>query len=393
MAEASEKKETFADLLHQPERLPTDPEELSKLLGADGVDNTDKTEEGQLSPDEVIAQAEAKAKADADAKAKADEEAKVAADAKAKEEADAKAKADADAKAKADATKVATGKEPEGVLLADGKTVVPYHVLKSTRQREDAERRAREEAETAKESAEARVRELEAELKAGGKGEEGKDGKGAAATNALLEKVAALKEQVPEVGEVLDDVVAQVQALQKQADDLRNMHEDREQRENQTRQERVQETIDRNPTLRYWQNEQPDLFNEAARFDKQLRESTHPQIQALTMEQRFEKVVSMMEELHGPTKLPETYLPKEDAGSGAAAKAAADAKAKQDAEARAKAAGKEKTLTLSDLPGGVPPSSGQKAVEEMTTGDIEASVGRMLDKGMGIQEILNAYGK
>lgn len=54
-------------------------------------------------PEQLQAEADARAKAEADAKAKAE------ADAKAKAEADAKAKAEADAKAKAEATKKKTG--------------------------------------------------------------------------------------------------------------------------------------------------------------------------------------------------------------------------------------------------------------------------------------------
>jgi hypothetical protein len=53
--------------------------------------------------------------------------------------------------------------------------------------------------------------------------------------------------------------------------------------------------------------------------------------------------------------------------------------------------GGDAPITLSDLPGGAPPASGQRALEEMSTTDIENQVNKMLDAGKGVDEILSAY--
>lgn len=365
---SEEKGKTFEEMLHNPEDLPTDPEALSALIS--GTDPADS----HTDPD-PNADADAKAKEEADAKAKAD--------------ADAKAKADDDAKAAADkAAAEATGKDkevPDGVLLKDGQKVLPYSVLEATRRREDQERRAREEAE-------ARVKELTAELEKAKKGGE-VDAAAAAAsaekTSAMKEKIEALKAEVPEVAELFDGVLKTVDALTEQVNAFKQRDEEQQRRQEDAAAERVQQAIDGNAKLRYWQNEKPDLFNEAARLDRSLRESPNPRVQALTMEQRFEKVVQMMEDLHGPAELPESYrgpAQRQDPPPPASKEGAG-----KDVKADAKAKLEDKALTLSDLPGGAPPSDAQKAVEEMTTGDIDAAVNRMLDKGMSIQDILGSY--
>lgn len=376
--QGAEKTPTLNEMLDDPTKLPEDTEALVNLVEKAALEGGDPAD----TDDGTKADAEAKAKADADAKAKAD--------------ADAKAKADEDAKAKAEeerkATEAAAAKagKPDGVLLKDGKTVIPYETLSAARRTADEERHAREAAEKAKQEAEQRVAELTAEIERTKKGGAG-DPDSEAKTTALKERVAALKNDVPEVGEVFDQLLEHVDSLTKNLGELRGMHEDRERREQHAARDRVQETIDRNPTLRYWQNEKPDLFNEAAALDKQLRQSPNPKIQGMDMDQRFAKVVEMMETVHGTTELPAGYKP---AAAPAAAPAKADDKATGGDKGKDVKAGieaKDPTLTLSDLPGGAAPSSGQKAIEEMTTGDIEASVDRMLDKGMSIQDILANY--
>lgn len=401
-AEEQAKKEADAQA-----KLLLDAENLSDLEGIDRLGT--EVKEQVLSTEEpgnlenVADDVEAKAKAEADAKAKADADAKakVDADAKAKADEEAKAKADADAKAKADAdTKAHDGaKQPDGVLLKDGKTVVPYATLAATRRREDDERRAKEAAERRATEAEREVREAREELERVKKG--GADAPGAKADlDALKEKVAALTD-VPEVKDAFDAIMGQVASMQETISELRGAREDDEQRQRDAAASRVQEQIDRNPVLRYWQNEKPDLFNEAAAHDKAMRTSESPAVQALSMEDRFAKAVQMVETIHGKTELPEKYR---DMQKEVADKAAADAKAKADADAAAAAAAKsrdvksgteakivEKPMTLSDLPGGAPPKDGTKALEEMTTGDVDAAVNRLLDQGKSVEEILSQY--
>lgn len=391
-------------------KLLNDAENLSDLEGIERLGTEVKTEvvnpgDGETGNLENVADdVEAKAKAEADAKAKADADAKAKADADAKTKADedAKVKADADAKAKADAdAKARDGvKQPDGVLLKDGKTVVPYETLAATRRREDEERRAKEDAQRDATEARRQADEARAELDRIQKG--GAKVPGAKADlEALREKVSALTD-VPEVKDAFDALIGRVNSMSEKIDDLQGAREDDDKRAAEQRADRVQEQIDRNPVLRYWQNEKPDLFNEAAAHDKAMRTSESPAVQALTMEDRFAKAVAMVETIHGKTELPEKYrdMQKEVAEKASADKAAADAKVKADAEAALKSkdvkSGSEvktqdKPLTLSDLPGGTPPKDGAKALDEMTTGDVDAAVNRLLDQGKSVEEILSTY--
>lgn len=398
-AQAALEKEAAeqAALLTKADEM-TDLSQMDSLLGAEPKGEAKGDE---FDPAHVVADVEAQAKADAEAKAAADAEAKAKVDAEAKAKADAEAKAKADADAKAAEERSDKGKNPDGVLLKDGKTVVPYAVLDSERKRADEERRGRQDAERRVRDAEDRARQAEERSKA--KPDEGKSDD----IDALEAKIAALGD-VPEVKEVVEMLRDQVTTLRKELTEVRGAQEDDQQREQQASAARVQEQIDRNPVLRYWQNAKPELYEEAVGFDKALRESRNPLVKSLSMADRFSKVVSMVEDLHGQTELPPEY--RDTGATDAQAKAAADAKAKAESDAKAKAEadaraaaakGKdvkggaeaklvEKTLTLSDLPGGIPPSNGAKALEEMTQGDIEASVNRMLDTGKSAEEIINA---
>ncbi len=360
MTEATEGKDqkSFEELLHtDPDSLPEDPDALAALIERDSATENPA--------DAADPDAEAKAKADADAKAKAD--------------------ADADAKAKAKA-EAAKGREqkPDGVTLKDGKTVIPYHVLEATRRREDAERHAREEAEAARKTAEERANTLQDEVDALKRGEGGKPD--TQATEALREKIAALKEQVPEVGEVLDAMTAQLNATSEELARLREERDAERERQETAARDAVQQVIDANPVLRYWQNENVELYNEAARLDQQLRQSPNPDVRALSMEQRFEKVVEMIETLHGKTELPEGYRPKADPSKTTDPN---PKKPGQDVQADPKEKKPEKPITLSDLPGGVPPNT-RKSTDEMTTTDLDAEIRRMQDKGLSPMDILAA---
>lgn len=391
------------------DKLMNDTSDISTLTGLDKLLNGGETSKGDEFDPANVDDVEAKAKADADAKAKADADAKAKADADAKATADAEAKAkeDADAKAKADAdAKAQAGqpKQPDGVLLKDGKTIVPYETLAATRRREDEERRGRESAERDTRDAKDHAAKLEAELKTLREGGKVDSPEGKQELADIKERIEALGE-VPEVKAAFDAMMGVVNGMQKTIDDLRGRHEDDDARRSAERATRVQDAIDRNPALRYWQAEKPDLFDEAARYDRALRESENPVVKGLSMEARFEKAVQHVELIYGKSDVPEKFRDHvtDTAAADATAKAKADtdAKARADAEAkriedekaRAKVKGGEQPLTLSDLPGGAPPTAGQKAYEEMTTGDVDAAVQRMLDKGMRPEDIISSFNR
>lgn len=352
-----------------------------KLMAADGKDE---------SADKAKAEAEAKAKADAEAKAK--------------EEAEAKAKADAEAKA-AEEARAASGARDDkvdGVLLKDGKHVAPYAVLEGARQREAEERKARE-------AAEAREKELKAEL------EKLKAGAGKASTDAefadVEQQIAELKERAPELADILDPLVSRVKQMSGTVADIsRRSEEDRADAQSQTRQS-VQDAIDRNPTLRFLQAEDPKLWNKVVSQDMALRQD--PDNASLSFDERFGMAVKAVEAMHGQIKVPEKYLDKDavarvkaeadakaKAEADAKAKAEADAKAKataagtsaQDAEALAKAKLEEakaanKAITLSDLPGGEAPKSDDAALALKSATELFTDLDKYIEKGGRIQDL------
>jgi hypothetical protein len=351
---------SFDQLQEHDDTLTDDPAKLMDLI--EGVDAVTGDES-------KTAETDAAAKAEADAKAKPD------ADAKAKADADAKAKAEEDAKTKAAADAGGT-KTPDGVLLKDGKSIVPYETLAAARRNEDAQRRARE-------AADQRVVELTRELAAHNAG--GTTDKPATDARAeeLQASIDALKENVPEVGEVLDRLAAELRASREQVESLTEARQHDVALKRQGDTETVQNAIDKNPTLRFLQNENEALFNEAASLDKQLRESANPAIKALTMEERFERVATVMQSIHGIV-VPEKYQSKQ------AEKPAAAKDPKTDVKVRTEVKGREQAITLSDLPGGAPPSDPVKAAEEMSQGDIQRQVDSMLDKGKSVADIMAA---
>lgn len=371
-------KRSFDELVRDdPDALPTEPEALAALITAGGTDpaDTDDSPAGDDKDAKRKAEEDAKAKADADAKAQAD------ADAKAKEEADAKAKEEADAKAKADADAKAKAERPDGVLTKDGQKVLPYGVLTAERRRADEEARARREAESRAEKAEKEAADLRAGKALPKSQEETVD------QIAEIEKKIEELEDVPEVVDVVTSLKNLLVDARSRLAEFEKQAEEREEREMSAARERVQQAIEQVPALHYWQSEKPELFNEAVGYDKVMREN--PKLSHLSMEERFARVVTVMENIHGPTDLPDDYKPK---GAPAKAEKPPAQEPKQDEKKDTKAKTEERPLTLSDLPGGVPPANDQKAVEEMTTGDIEARVNRLLDSGKSIQDILSLYG-
>jgi hypothetical protein len=379
----NQKAVSFDQLLEtDPSKLPEDAAALMNLIEGGGKK---EGEDGDFLSEGGDADAKAKAEVEAKAKAEADAKAKEEADAKAKEEADAKAKAEADEKAKQEAEAKEAGgtATPSGVLLKDGKTVIPYATLASARKDADAQRRAREVAEEQVKVLTEQVAELTAKA---GKGNDGDDPNKGDDSDALREKIAALKDSVPEVGELLDALVTRLDNSEKTVKELREQSQQMVHESVERRREEVQDVIDRNPVLRYLQAEDPAMYAEAVKIDRQLRDSDNPAIKSLSMEDRFGRVVSSLEIMYGKIELPEKYRPaaappppKVEDKSG---------KAGKDVQSGTKA--KDGTLTLSDLPGGAPPKGELESVQDASLGDITSKVEQLLDRGKSPQEIISA---
>ena len=282
---------------------------------------------------------------------------------------------------KADEVATAPESQPAGVLAADGKTIIPYGALSAARQSAQQERAARIALEQEVERLKAeRTNPLSAE-----------DPDADAKLAALREKVKTDFSAIPEMAEVFEPLLDTVAALQrdnaafrKQAEALAQREQDDVARQQQDRQTAIQQAIDANPTLLYWQTSDPSRWNFAAEQDRLLRES--PAGASLSLEARFAKVVSATEALLGPTDLPAEYRPKQGA-----APLESQGDVQKRAEARLQQADKDaakRPVSLSDIPGGVPPLSDDKNLESMSMQEIESRVDSMLAKGMSIQDIV-----
>lgn len=180
--------------------------------------------------------------------------------------------------------------EPSGVLAADGKSVIPYDVLKNARgtaaKAEEAQRAAEETARAAQEQLEAAKAELE-QLKAGTQpGAETAPEADAAAGERiarLREQADAMREELPTMASMMDGFIGELEQAQTDAREARKAIETRDAADKTAREtaertteqqeaEKVRAAIDSNPTLAYWEaHKDATAFNRASSEDELLR--------------------------------------------------------------------------------------------------------------------------
>lgn len=250
--------------------------------------------------------------------------------------------------------------EPAGILLKDGKHLLPYDKYKQARA-EAAEAKARADA------AEAKL----AELQAAGKKPDGEDaGKEDGAKEGtpqdVLDSIAELEKLAAEYDAEGLTALANAQRVQAKAlramadkytssleyvEQTRRAAAQAEQEAAKASRTAVEEAIDHNPKLRFLRDTDDPLWDEIADQDAILR--ANPKFKGMPLEQRFEKAIAAVEAIHGPIKLPAEYL------SVADVKAAATKKVDE--------AGGFTPRTLSDLPGGgLPATTEAEAMSKMS---------------------------
>lgn len=284
--------------------------------------------------------------------------------------------------------------EPSGVLAADGKNIIPYDVLKNTREQAASETQARQQAEDTARQAQEQLAAANVELEQLRKGKVADDTSAADADAAAGERIAALqakadavRDELPAMAEFWDSVIAELKDARIESAQLRKTIEDREagdkdarervQRDEQAKAaQTVQQAIDSNPTLAFWQAGKDEAaftaYNTACDFDEKLR--TNPEWKDKPMGERFAKAVEL-------TQLTLPSAPKLAVTPSAAEIAARAAKA-------VKEAGEFEPSSLSDLPGGAIP--GADALENLAGVDIIALGNRVEKMSQAqIDELLN----
>ena len=226
-------------------------------------------------------------------------------------------------------------KDADGVLAADGKHILPYGVLKGTREAQaQAEGRAREAEETAK-----TLREENERLKAGGAVDAGKAADTADRIATLREQADAIRETLPAMAEMFDTLIEEIETTRGKL----VAHDTRAQEEQAAAvgevKTRVRTAIDSNPTLALWEAESPEAFNKAVDFDEVLK--ADPRWKGKSFEDRFAHAVKLT-----LVDMPDAPLPKN---------APTNKEVKERADKVLRDAGDVTVTSLSDLPGGASP--------------------------------------
>jgi len=244
---------------------------------------------------------------------------------------------DSDGEAPAAEGEKKEGNGIDGVMAKDGKHIIPYSVLESAR-----DRAARAEQLVADQAA--RIAAMEEKLKAG-EAESGDKGQ----IDIPAEDLELIEEEFPEFAKIIRAQAAQIDRLNKMVEAAVT---DKTSDEADSVRSVVQEAIDAIPKLAYLQAADPEGFARAQQIDEILK--SDPANKDLSLKDRFEKVVKMLEAARGEIKVPGSGEP-----AGKTGKAVEDALSKAD--------DRQTPSSLSEIPGGErPPGSELERVEKMS---------------------------
>lgn len=169
----------------------------------------------------------------------------------------------------------------------------------------------------------------------------------------LSERVAALKEDFPDIGESLTSVNEIVDDLERQIEEdkaeAKRKAEEEAAIQKRLIAEQVQEAKENNPYLSHWEAHDEDAWEEAMMQDEILRHI--PKWAKKSYDERFAEVVKRVKAI-----LPEASDPPN---------AEPSAKTKEKAKAKLEKAETRKPTTLSDIKGGANPASEREQLENL----------------------------
>lgn len=312
-----------------PDEMPTDEASLAALLG-EGADETD--DDNGKEPDDT---GDGKTK-DPDEQSEQDR----ATDG-ADETADAGAQDEGD---EAD--------DETPILTKDGKRTIPYNVLAT-------EREKRRVAENAQRELMTKIADLEARA-TGQRGAAAGESTGETDTSVDLMSDEELGELVTDFP-AIKKLIGYVKTLEGRVGQFESQAREREETERTQQQREVRDAVDANPTLLYWEQHDQERWQAAIEADSRL--SQLPVNQGLSLEERFEKAVQVVETIYGPTELPDNWARKgSNTPSGKSTKPtpsgeSTDAALAEKARRAVEKAGSARPRTLSEMPGGAVPAS------------------------------------
>lgn len=190
----------------------------------------------------------------------------------------------------------------------------------------------------------------------------------------LNERIVALKEDFPEIGNSLDSVKEIIADISREIEESKTASEakakEAEEQRTRTINEQVQEAKENNPHLMHWESNDADAWNEALMQDQILLNT--PKWAKKSIEERFVEVVrrvkSVMPEATEPPNATPAEEPKEKAED-----------TKQKAKAKLEKAVVKKPTTLSDIQGGANPTSESEQLENMSPFELAQKLMKMPD--------------
>lgn len=238
-----------------------------------------------------------------------------------------------------------TGIDEEPVVLnKSGKGVIPYSAHKELRVENST---LREQNEQMREQL-AKLQELQ-QAKADAPDAEAVE----VAEEAIQAHLSILKDDMPELHQVLSSVVSQNrkqgEQLQKTLAELQKMQEEAQRRQQMTDQEQVIEALENNPDLLHWEKHDRAAWDEAQRQD-QLLEIT-PEWAKRPYEERFAEAVRRVRAIMPDASTPSTQTNAE--------------RTRARANERLQSATARKPTTLSDIHGGADPASEREQFENL----------------------------
>ena len=252
-----------------------------------------------------------------------------------------------------------TGTEDTAPILSkDGKHTIPYNVLSTERERRQA-------AERVKAELEQRVKELEQRM--------------AGTSTAPVTETAELDAMdEDDLAQLISDfpaiakIVEQNKRLENRLAQAESKFRSIEEQETAVARRSMQEQVDANPHLRYWQQNDPDRWAAAIEADKRLLEI--PANQSLSPAERLAKAVSVVNLVMGEQELPPGWAPEVSTSQSDKRKSTATV---ADAVRKAVDQAGSKPRTLSEIPGGAIPASDPLSELESLSA---AELARQMDK-------------
>lgn len=261
---------------------------------------------------------------------------------------------------------------PAPIASKDGKHTIPYAVLATEREKRMA-------AEKLVQDLNDRMRDIEAKMAAGenvkAEQQEVVDLMSEESTQDILADFPSLKPLV----EYTKKLEGQVTEFQKRFEQVERNERQRHEQEAARAAQEVRAEIDANPYLRYWEAKDQERWQAAVEADAQLRQM--PINRNLSMRERFEKVVGVVDAIYGKTELPPEFKP------AAPAKPDLTEKVKEAIESAAPV----KPKTIGEMPGGTP-SKGDELEELLSRSSQELGAKLEAMSPDAIKALLNRIG-